>query len=185
MGNHFFGYVQQLEMLAFFSGYPLVYFLIRILARTLSFKNGWEARITSILPFAYALMGSLYVGLQLRNLYPDYSLVDLKNRIQQPYLQIWAVMSMLFWMPVISKKKVYSILHSLVFFFLILRDLFFLFVGINQDGNIIKNDMKIYTVSIFLNLAAVIVLLVSSYLLSFRKKTSIIILQSVIHQGQV
>jgi hypothetical protein len=183
MGNNFYVYVQQLEMLAFFSGYPLVYFLIRFLTQQRTLKNGWEGRFVSILPFAYALIGSLYLGLQLKNLFPDYNLFNLKHRIHQPYLQIWAVMSMLFWIPVFSKKQVFSVLHSLVFFFLILRDLFFQFTGLTQDGNIIKNDMKIYTVSIFLNLAAVTVLALLSFLLSFRKKSSII-LRPLIHHSQ-
>jgi len=171
MGNNFFVYVRQLEMLAFFSGYPLIYFLIRFLAHNVTLKNGWEARIVSILPFAYALIGSLYLGLQLKNLYPDYTIVNIKHRFQQTYLNIWAVMSILFWIPAISKKQVLSILHSLIFFFLVLRDLFFQFAGFSQNRDILKNDMRIYTVSIFLNLAAVTVLALLSFLLSFRKKS--------------
>jgi hypothetical protein len=171
MGNNFFVYVQQLEMLAFFSGYPLIYFLIRFLTHNTNFKNGWEARIVSILPFAYALTGTLYLGLQIINLYPDYTIDNIKHRFQQPYLNIWAVLSILFWIPAISKKQVLSILHSLVFFFLVLRDLFFQFTWFSQNRDILKNDMRMYTVSIFLNLAAVTVLVLLYFLLPFRKKS--------------
>ncbi len=170
MGNNFFVNIQQLEMLAFFSGYPLIYFLVRFLAHNLSFKNGWDARIVSILPFAYALIGTLYLGLQLKNLYPDYTIVNIKQRIQHPYLIIWGLLSILFWIPAISKKQVLSILHGLVFFFLILKDLFSQLAGFSQDRDIVKNDMRIYTVSIFLNLAAIIFLTLLSYLLTLRKR---------------
>jgi hypothetical protein len=171
MGNNFYVYVQQLEMLAFFSGYPLIYFLIRFLTHNVALKNGWEARIVSILPFAYALTGTLYLGLQIINLYPDYTIDNIKHRFHQPYLNIWAVLSILFWIPAISKKQVLSILHSLVFFFLVLRDLFSQLAWFSQNRDIVKNDMRMYTVSIFLNLAAVTVLVLLSFLLSFRKKS--------------
>ena len=113
MGNDFFAYVQHLEMLAFFSGYPLVYYFVRFLFRNASSKNGWRAEIVSILPFAYALIGTLYLGLMLKNLYPDYTIENLQYRIQQPYLNIWAILSNLFWIPTISRKQVLSVLHSL------------------------------------------------------------------------
>ena len=169
MGSSIFTYVQQLEMLAFFSGYPLIYYLVRFLTRNVSLKNVRGAETVTILPFAYALVGTLYLGLQLKNLYPGYTIENISHRIQQPYLIIWALLSILFWIPALSKRQILSVLHSLVFFFIIVKDLFFQLTGIISDRDIIRNDMKIYTVSIFLNLAAFILILLSS-LLPFRKK---------------
>jgi len=171
MGNNLFTYVQRLEMLAFFSGYPLIYYLVRILARHAFFKYRWGAGLVSVLPFAYALTGTLFLGLQLVNLYPDYSIETVGHRIQQPYLHIWALLSVLFWIPAISKRQILSLLHSLVFFFILVKDLFFQFTGDIRDRDIIKNEMTVYTISIFLNLAAFIVVLLSS-LYNFRKKPS-------------
>ena len=170
MGNSIFDYVMQLEMLAFFSGYPLVYFLVRFLARNISMKNAVRPGYVSILPFAYALIGTLYLGLQFKNLYPDYTLANIKHRIQLPYLFIWGLLSILFWIPAISKRLILSVLHSLVFFFIIIKDLFFQLTGITRDSNIIKNDMLIYSVSILLNMAALIFLVLISYLHRYRKK---------------
>jgi cyanate permease len=170
MGNNFLAYVQQLEMLAFFSGYALVNYLVRFPIRSSFFKNGRGGGLVSILPFTYALMGTLYLGLQLMNLYPDYTLENITRRFQQPYLVIWALMSMLFWIPALAQRQLLGILHSLVFFFMIARDLFFQLAGFAADQDIVKNDMKIYTVSIFLNLAAFILLALFSYLPPFRKK---------------
>ncbi len=172
MGNNFFAYVQQLEMLTFFSGYALVNYLVRFLIRSSFLKNGWGAALVPVLPFTYALMGTLYLGLQLKNLYPDYTLENITHRIQQPWLTSWALLSMLFWIPTLSQRQILSILHSLVFFFIIARDLYFQLAGLAPDRDIIKNDMKLYTVSIFLNLAAFTLLALFSHLPPFRKKYS-------------
>jgi len=164
MDHSIFVYVQQLAMLAFFSGYPLVYYLIRYVNRNTSLKNVRGVGILSILPFAYALTGTLYLGLQVKNLYPDYTIENLRHRIQQPYLVIWAFMSILFWIPALSKRQILSVLHSLVFFFIILKDLFFQLTGTVSDRSILSNDMKLYTISVFLNLASFIFLALSTFL---------------------
>jgi hypothetical protein len=171
MGSSIFTYIQQLEMLAFFSGYPLVYYFVRFLARNASLKNIPGTGLVSILPFAYALMGTLYLGLQLNNLYPDYSIENIKHRIEQPGLQIWGFLSLLFWIPNLAKRQLLSILHSLVFFFMIIKDLFFQLTGFISDRNIVRNDMKVYTDSVVLNLAAFILLVLLSFLPPFRKKS--------------
>jgi len=170
MGVGFFAYLQQLEMLAFFSGYPVIYFIVRFFAGIQLMKNKAFGRFESLLPFGYALVGTLYLGLQFRNLYPDYTLQNIKHMVPQPYLNIWGLLSILFWIPLISKKPVLSMLHSLVFFFIILRDLFSQLAGINSDKNILKNDMRIYTVSILLNLTTFILIALIFFLLRLSKK---------------
>ena len=127
--------------------------------------------LVSILPFAYALIGTLYLGLQLKNLYPGYTIENVSHRIQQPYLIIWALMSVLFWIPALPKRQILSVLHSLVFFFIIIKDLFFQLAGVTRDNNIIKNDMSVYSVSILLNTAAYILLALLAFLLTFAKNT--------------
>ena len=158
MHNDFFAYVEHLEMLAFFSGYPLMYYLVRFFFSKKYSKNLRLAGIVTILPYSYALMGTLYLGLLLRNMYPNYSIENIQHRIQQPYLVIWGLISILFWIPAVARRQILTVLHSLVFFFYIVRDLFLQVAGINHDQNIIKNDMKIYTVSIFLNLLAIVLI---------------------------
>ncbi len=170
MGGNFFAYIQQLEMLAFFSGYAPVNYFVHFLSGTAFFKAARGAKLVSLLPFAYALLGTLYFGLQLLNLFPDYSLENIERRIQHPYLTVLGALSMLLWIPALPKRQIVSILHSFVFFLLITRDLFFHFTVSVLDPDIIKNDMKIYTLSIFLNLAAFLVLAFLSCLPPFRKK---------------
>jgi len=170
MDNDFFAYAQHLEMLAFFSGYPLVYYLVWFIFRNRSFKYGRRGRIVSILPYSYALVGTLYLGLMLKNLYPNYTFENVQHRIQQPYLVVWGILSILFWIPAFTRKQILSILHSLVFFCFILRDLFFQIAGFSHDNNIIKNDMSMYTVSIFLNLFAFALLALVYFLSPFHNK---------------
>jgi hypothetical protein len=168
MDNSFFAYLQQLELMAFFSGYPLVYAIVYFIAGNA--KTEIIKKFPSLLPYAYALAGSLYLGLQLKNFYPDYSFENIRDAVQQPFLMIWALLSLLFWIPAFGKKPVLSLFHSLVFFFFLLRDLFLQSSVPSADKNIVKNDMKLYTDSLLLNLGALILVILISLLISRLKR---------------
>jgi len=170
MDDIFFAYLQRLELMAFFSGYPLLYAVTLFIAENQQLKNNFKSRIVSLLPFAYALVGTLYLGLQLKNLYPDYSIENIKLTMQQPYLKIWGLLAILFWIPAIAKKPILSLLHSLVFFFFLVRDLFLQLSASSADKNIVRNDMKIYTDSLLLNLGAFALIVLLSFLFTHYKK---------------
>jgi hypothetical protein len=169
MDNSFFAYLHRLELIAFFSGYPLIYTAIIFIAGTKQFKTNFKNRVVSLLPFAYALVGTCYLGLQLKKLYPDYSLENIVHINQHPYLMIWALLSILFWIPALAKKTVLSLLHSVVFFFLLIIDLFTQSTA-DSDKDIIRNDMRIYTVSLLLNLIAIAFIALLSFLHKRYKK---------------
>jgi hypothetical protein len=154
MDNSFFAYLQQLELIGFFSGYPLLYAVTLFIAGNQIIKNKFKSRFVSLLPFAYALVGTLYLGLQLKNLYPHYSFENISLSIQHPWLTGWALLSVFFWVPFLAKKKVFSLLHSLVFFFLLVSDLLTNLKQHSSGAEAIRNDMKIYTGSLFLNFTA-------------------------------
>ncbi len=172
MDNSFFAYLQQLELIAFFSGYPLIYIVTHFIAGTGQTKNNFKKRMVMLLPFAYALVGTLYLGLQLKNLYPHYALSNIKENIQHPYLTAWALLSLLFWIPALGKKTWLSLLHSLVFFFLIIKDFFLKFYTSSADNNMVQNDMKIYSLSLALNGAALVVVILLHSLFIYLKKRS-------------
>jgi hypothetical protein len=176
MDTNFFAYLQQLELMAFFSGYPLLYAVVVFIAGAQPSKTGLKKRSITLLPFAYALVGTLFLGFQLKNLYPDYSIENIKLSMHRPGLVIWGLLSMLFWIPVLAKKPVLSLLHSLIFFFFLLKDLFLhLFKSI--DKNILSNDMKIYTDSLLLNLGAFAGIVLLSFLFTrYKKKLNVLIL---------
>ena len=150
MDNSFFAYQQQLELLAFFSGYPLLYTLVVFLT---GFSRSPERKqqLQSLLPVSYGLAGILYLALQLRNLYPDYSWDNFRHASEQPLLTIWGILAILFWLPVLSRKPVLSLLHSLVFFLLLAKDLFLHLINSGSTSTPIKTEMNIYTDSLLLN----------------------------------
>ena len=171
MNNSFFLYLQQLELMAFFSGYPLLYAVIHFIAgKRQSTNKSNKNTITSFLPFAYALVGTLYLGLQLKNLYPNYSFENIKLSIQQPFLVYLGLPFYPFLDTSPRKKSVLSLIHSFVFFFFLIRDLFLQSYASAADKNIVKNDMKIYTDSLLLNLGAIIFIVVTIFYVTFFKK---------------
>ncbi len=173
MDNSFFAYLQQLELMAFFSGYPLLYAITRFIAGDRSVKNVFTNRVFPLLPFAYALTGTLYLGLQIRNLFPDYSIENIRLTMQQPWLTGWGLLSILFWIPALGRKPVLSLVHSLVFFSLLARDLFLRTFQSSADKNVVRNDMKIYTDSLLLNLGSLIAMVLISLLIAqFKRKRS-------------
>lgn len=157
MGNNFFAYLQLLELMAFFSGYSLLYAIILVFAGNKESGNNLKKRIVSVLPLSYALVSTLYIGLQLKNFYVSHFFENTGMAIHHPYLMVWGILAILFWIPLFRRKKGLSLLHSLVFFFILVKDIF-MQIGSSVDENILKNDMRLFTVSFLLNLATFILM---------------------------
>lgn len=172
MENSFFAYLQQLELMAFFSGYPLLYAIIFFIAGNKQSRNNFKKRIISVLPYVYPLVGTLYLGLQLKNLYPDYSFQNIKLSMQHPWLITWCLLSILFWIPALGKKTFLSLIHSLVFFFFLARDLFLQLSTSAVDNSMVKNDMNVYSNSLLLNTGVFVFILLLSFLFSLYKKSA-------------
>jgi hypothetical protein len=170
MDNSFLAYIQKLELIGFFAGYPLIYTVVIVIAGSIKDNKGIMARAVSLLPFAYAFVGVLFLGFLLKKLYPDYSAEHIKQVIQQPYLILLALTSILFWVPALSKKKLLSLVHGLVFFLLPVTDLFLHLFSSSVDEDMVKNDMKVYTSSLILNLASLAALLLLSSLFAYYRK---------------
>lgn len=156
-------------MMAFFCGYPLLYAIINVLGESKRTIAAIKRKLVFLLPFSYALAGTLYVGLLLKNLYPNLSFASIISALQASYLKIWALLSLLFWIPVLSKKPIFSLLHSLVFFFFVTKDLF-LHLSQSTDKSIVRNDMNIYILSFLINLVCLVFILLISLLISYLKK---------------
>lgn len=163
-------YIQHLEVLAFFAGFPLVYAIVQLLAS--SFPNTARSlfpAMRKLLPLGYALTGTLFLGLIMRNIAPGFSYENIIQQFRQPLLQIWALLSLLFWIPVFNRKPFYSLAHSLIIFFFLVKDLA-AYITSSQENDLIRNDMRVYTDSIFINSATLLIVLLISKLLSFRRK---------------
>ena len=94
-------------------------------------------------------------GPATQNLYPDYTWAHIAAANPEPYLKIWGLLSILFFIPVLKKKPVFSLLHSLVFFFFLAKDILLHFIQ-STEKEVVKNDMNIYTISLLINLVAFI-----------------------------
>lgn len=166
MDNSFFAYIQELELIAFFSGFPLIYVVILFVSGCFNLKQDFKDRLKQLLSFGYALVGTLYLGLIVRNLYPGYSL----ETIQNPYLTGWGILAVFFWIPALSKKTMISLMHSLVIFSLLVKNQLMQLISNSPDINMVRNNMKIYTISLILNLGTFSCLLLLTFVLNNFKK---------------
>lgn len=170
MNGTFFEYLEQLQMIVFFSGYPLIYFAILFIAGKRESRTAFKKQMVALLPVGYAIVGTLYLGLLLRDLYPDYSMEHLRVALNFSILKMWGLCSLFFWIPFFKKRPVISLVHSLVFFLLIIKDFYLQLSSSVTDKDILKNDMKVYTDSMILNVSAYVVVMTIYFLISVLKK---------------
>ena len=170
MFDSIFAYSEWVELETFFSGYLLVYAIVYLAGSNQPVTGFVKTTLLPKLPLAYAFAGTLYWGLQLRNAYPDYTIDHLTAGIQLPYLKIWGLLSVLFWVPLLRKKAAFSLLHSSVFFFLLIKSFYLEFFTSSGGNDMARNNMKIYSVSILLNLAALILVTLISMLIARFKR---------------
>lgn len=156
--NELMSLAERLEMFAFFAGYPLVFYVIYFFARKTLQRPAFKNRAIYLFPLAYALVGSLYWGLQLRNWYPDYQIKSIVSNTYYIYSKTWALLAIIFWIPFFFKRPFLSVLHSLVFFILLLRDIFSQLFFHDRDVLTLRNEMKVYTDSLLLNVCAVLMI---------------------------
>ncbi len=172
MDIDFFAYIERLELMAFFSGYPFIYLLVHIFSSTQFGKRIFHKRIELLLPVSYALVGLLYLGLVLKNLYPHYSLHNIQLSIHQPFFKIWGLLSLLFFIPLFNRKTVFSLWHSLLFFFFFAGTIIKETLLSNQN-DAVKNGMHIYSISLLINLFAFIIICIFDFIRSKMKSKPI------------
>ncbi len=169
MDNSFFIYLQQLEILVFFSGYPLIYLLVQSIVSIPSFNENVKKRLWLLLPYAYALAGILFLGFELKNMFPDFSAENIAQRIRNPFLFCWGLLSIAFWIPALRRIPVLAFIHSLVFFYPLVIMLFQAKGVSFSENDSLKNFMRIYTISILLYSVILAVLYAISFLLKQKK----------------
>jgi hypothetical protein len=159
MNDSFLVYLEHLELITFFSGYPLVYALAHLIAgMNIVTRNQISSRLQRNLPLAYALTGSFFFLFWIRELIIQSGIKNIAPGFDLSLLKAWALLSVFFWIPALAKKPVYSLIHSLVFFFLLFKDIL---TGLGSEAgkDIVSNDMKVYTISLILNMLSLILIL--------------------------
>jgi hypothetical protein len=168
----FVTFMQRLELLAFFAGYPLLFTFVYFgsqfrLARTIGLKARHPdtmragRRIPSmfaLLPAAYGLTAGFFLIRQVFNS-NDPSIPSIIA------LKIWGCLALLFWLPTLQRNVFLSFLHGLVFFGLIVIDIF---TGLSTASgrDQISNDMKILTDSLLLNTASLAITVAAVFIKS-------------------
>jgi len=140
-------YLQLLEILAFFSGYPMLYILVKYLHQFKGLQRLTQHAL-AVLSYAYGVVGLLFLGLQLKTISLNADL----SQFQHPYLVIWGILSSVFVFPQFSKKSNFSFLHSLVFFVILISKIIFQDYSQEEKSQVISNYMTIYSISLGLNL---------------------------------
>ena len=173
MGDSFFFYLHRLELIAFFSGYPLIYATVFLIAGNRRSRTELKKKLVALLPFSYGLVGTLYFGFELMNLQPNYYVDNFQAFTQHPFLALWGLLAILFWIPALAKRPILSLMHSLVFFILLIKDLVYFRPVPGSDTSMVSNDMKLYTYSLFLHIFSFITVALVYFLArwykSFRK----------------
>lgn len=168
INNSLDNYINQLQLIAFFSGYPLIYSLVHLIGgKQRKGQSVFVKMLLAGLPFAYALTGTLFLGFMVKNISPDFSIKNIGAQFQVPYLQAWGFLAILFWIPVFNKKPLFTLLHSLAYFFLLAADIFHAF---SNNGSI-KNEMNIYTASLVLNIFSLAITLLVQLFFSRTRKS--------------
>jgi hypothetical protein len=166
MEQSLISYLQQLEILVFFCGHTLLYLVVNSLNSIPSINVVFKKRIRWALPYSYAMAGVLFIGFEMRNMYPDLSPLHFLQRFQNPFLFFWAMSTLLFWLRTIHKFIWISFLHSLVFFYFLIKDLIWNNSGGMADIHLARNNMNIYFISLLLHFF----LIIFFFLFSFLKK---------------
>lgn len=168
MGENFFEYIERMELLFFFSGYPLVYSLIYFVhGRAQKNQHPMLMRLVPLLPLAYALSASIFFGFWLREFVIRQQIQNIRADDHISLLKAWGLSAVIFWIPFFNRKPIYSLLHCMVFFIVFLKELL-AGIGSEDGGDIIRNDMRIYTISLALNLVCLTLIWILSIIIKKR-----------------
>ena len=168
MDNDIFSYLARLEIMVFFVGYSIIYALVYFLVT--EFRKKPKAIISllqELLPFGYAVSTTLFLGYIIRKIYIGYDLGVPVTKLYHPYLIIFGLTALLFWFRPVRKFAILSLIHSLVFFYFIPRDIILSFSA-DQGNDIVKNDMNILTTSLLLNAACLLIVLTIHFLVRYK-----------------
>lgn len=143
-------YIEKLELVTFFSAFPLVYLLIQFIATEFSLNKKWIINLNANITTVYPIISLLYIGMKLNQVYQSHFFaIDWYE--YNTYLKIWSFTAIIFFIPFFKKKKEWTFIHSIPYVLLIVLDIINYYR--NQIGvEVIHNEMRLYFISTILNL---------------------------------
>ncbi len=165
-------YIEWVELESFFSGFIVIWLIAQAFGHFAILPQKLNGSIRKSLPLAYAIIGTLYLGLQLRNSWYDQTFLPLFPGYEYYFLKAWALLALLCWIPFFRKHSIFAVLHSSVYFFVMARDLVIAYTREYDDSSRTSNDWKIFAASVGLNLVLTLIILFLSHLLDFLRRRS-------------
>lgn len=150
MGISLTAYIQQLEFIAFFAGYPLLFLLVWVGAEAVQNRTSFIHQLKNLLPTGYALTGSLFTVHVIVNMVAEYRFSQQLHLPENIWLTVWALVSLVFWIPQMRTRPMLAPLHSLPFFFLFGREIV-LYISGKSDPDTLATYMKLYSISMGIN----------------------------------
>ena len=157
MWNDLSEFASWVELETFFSGYLFILMIILLVTSKRAKGIFWK-KLFACLPKAYALVGTFYLALQVKNLYPNFGVENIFPDTHYTYLKIWGILSTFFWIPAMNKKIIFSVLHNLIYFILMIAALYINFLS-NYDREMAHNSVKIFIASMAVNVAALLIVI--------------------------
>lgn len=164
MDDDFFAYLERLQVLAFFSGFAILYALLHVLAELQNGKLFEKIRsILPLLPISYALTGLLFLGYLIKGVVVMNIQIDGPLQIDIPYIHYAGLLSLLFWVPAIRQRAWLSLLHSLFFFSIIGIDLVDYMKG-NVGVEVLQNDSRVFVDSLLTGIFTISIVILLKFL---------------------
>lgn len=167
MDYDFLGNFEKFELMAFFSGYAIMYLLMNGVWRGDRLFGVSKARLLS---YCYVLTATLFLGYTARKLFMG-SVTDIQPHFYHPYLYIFGLLAILFWIPALNRRSFLMLVHSLVFFAMIPLDI----ISYSRDlikREQVRNDMNILTISVILNVSTTFIAFLFLWLAERLRKRS-------------
>lgn len=170
MNQSFSIFFDRLTLVAFFSGYPIVYALAMYLIKDVNWKNPVIPQsIKSSLSLAYFVVVLLFWGMIIADMFPSITFSKIISFFKDAYSwhKISLIAALVLAFKYFKARPNYALLHSLFFLLLLLEDLLSMLTG-HMDKLTMNSEFKLYFYSILLN--SIVLLSVTSIRVVLQRK---------------
>lgn len=153
--NDLFIYIEQVELIAFFSGFPVIWILVKLIFER---KSIGAILLNRLLPLVYGVLAILYMGMKMdayrTNLFAGWIFGNYGHIL----LKCWAISAMFFLLSSQNKFFIRVVFyHSLVFYAILMKDLV-MFFNHTLSADLISNEWKMHLLSIALTAILAIII---------------------------